>query len=308
MRRTAQLLAAVALVGSACAAAGSPSYFTATDTPGEFRLDTGSLEGKLREGGRSFGLAPLVHTPTQTAIAAPLGVFNYYRVFTANHRHGESMRGRPSEARLVSPKVLEVIWSPADDCPFTLKGRYAWSGPGTLDLETVVTAHAPLPDFEVFLAAYFAEGFPAGAVYAKPEDGGPRFMTAEKPGGVWQVFPRDAGAGDLIHDGRWSIPPSPVDWQTTAEFAAPVACRRNPETGVTVVVMARPEDCFAVFTPERGEGHRSLYLSLFGRTLHEGETARANARLIAGTGLDDAAILDLYRAYTRQAEPEKEVR
>lgn len=295
------LLAAVLLLGSPGAfAAETPAGFRKTATPGEFQVRTGTLEGLLRAGGRSQGLAPLHHAATETSIAAAPGIFNYYRVFTTNHRHGESMRGAPSEARLLSPNTVEVTWPPAEDRPFRLTGRYTWAEPGVLDLETTVEARKPLPGFEVFLAAYFAAGFPAGAVYSKVENGPPAFVTAEHSGGVWQVFPKDSAASELIHDGRWAIPPSPVEWRTTAEFAAPLAYRRNPKTGVTAIVMAPPDDCFAVFTPERGEGHRSLYLSLFGRTIAKEETARARARFAAGTGFEEDDIVRLYQDYTTQ--------
>ena len=303
------LLAAILLLGSIGAFAGETApRFKTTGTPGEFQVRTGMLEGLLRAGGHSHGLAPLRHSATGTPVAAPPGIFNYYRVFTTNHRHGHSLRGAPSEARLLSPNTLEVTWAPAEDRPFTLTGRYIWTAPGILDLETGVEAHETLPDFEVFLAAYFAEGFPAGAVYSNPDNGLPAFITAEHAGGVWQVFPKDDAASRLVHDGRWAIPPNPVDWQTTAQFAAPLAYRRNPKTGLAAIVMAPPEDCFAVFTPQRGEGHRSLYLSLFGRTIPEGETARARARFAAGAGLEDEDIVEMYRDYTThltEAEEEK---
>jgi hypothetical protein len=44
--------------------------------------------------------------------------------------------------------------------------------------------------------------------------------------------------------------------------------------------MAFPEDCFAIATPQENEGHRSLYLSLFGRDLAKGQTLRARTRLV----------------------------
>jgi len=56
--------------------------------------------------------------------------------------------------------------------------------------------------------------------------------------------------------------------------------RRHGASGLTAVLMAPAEDCFAVSTPHQREGHYSLYLSLFGRTIQAGETARARARLV----------------------------
>jgi hypothetical protein len=63
--------------------------------------------------------------------------------------------------------------------------------------------------------------------------------------------------------------------------------------------MAPPQDCFAISTPHQAEGHYSLYLSLFGRTLKAGETARARARLVIASSPSDNQILALYQAYLR---------
>jgi hypothetical protein len=67
--------------------------------------------------------------------------------------------------------------------------------------------------------------------------------------------------------------------------------------------MAPPEDCFAVLTPYGEEGHRSLYLSLFGRDLKPGETARARARLVVRNGLADRDAITIYDAYLKGAKP-----
>jgi hypothetical protein len=64
--------------------------------------------------------------------------------------------------------------------------------------------------------------------------------------------------------------------------------------------MSPPQDCFAVLTPFEAEPHRSMYLSLFGRDLKAGETARARARLVIGTGLAGETMDNRYSAYLRQ--------
>jgi hypothetical protein len=61
--------------------------------------------------------------------------------------------------------------------------------------------------------------------------------------------------------------------------------------------MAPPQDCFAVLTPFGEEGHRSVYLSLFGRDLKAGETATARARLVIGRDISDEQAIALYKAY-----------
>jgi hypothetical protein len=96
------------------------------------------------------------------------------------------------------------------------------------------------------------------------------------------------------------LEPNPVNWTLMPRFAQPLGLRRAPALGITALLMSAPEDCFALATPQETEGHRSLYLSLFGRDLKSGETVRARSRLVIGTGLTDQRALDLYQEF-RQA-------
>lgn len=270
--------------------------FSPGDVAGEYRIETALLRGLLGAGGASLGLYPLEYASGPIAVAGPMGLLNYYRVFTVNRRYGESMRALPSETTLEAPDTLRVHWPASDDRPFTLTGVYRWTKPGMLDLETIVEAGAELPMFDVFLASYLAPAFPVSSVYVKTEGGKAAFAAAETADGVWQVFPRDAAALEWVKDGRWDIDPSAVDWAVRPEFAAPLIYRRHEGSGLTVALMARPEDCFAVFTPHRGETHYSMYFSLFGRTLRAGQTVSARVRLIVGE-FDDAALSAHYREF-----------
>ena len=65
--------------------------------------------------------------------------------------------------------------------------------------------------------------------------------------------------------------------------------------------MSLPQDCFAVLTPFETEPHRSMYLSLFGKDLKAGETARARARLVIKKNLSSEGIDRLYQDYLRQS-------
>jgi hypothetical protein len=64
------------------------------------------------------------------------------------------------------------------------------------------------------------------------------------------------------------------------------------------LIMSPSEDCFAVLTPFEAEPHRSMYLSLFGKDLKRGETARARARLIIAATPSDAQIVHAYESYS----------
>ncbi len=267
----------------------------------EFEFDTGRLKGKLRAGGRAVGLSEVKHVPTGRTVSRSLGLFSHYRVFTTNRRYGDAAWGWPSQAVLREDGGVEVRWPAADDRPFELRALYRWSAPDALDVETCVRAHADLPGFESFLASYFADGFTISRVYARGISGAESvWVSAEASDGVWQMFPRDPEAVTLIRDGRWSFPPSPVEWALRPVLAAPLGLRRAESWGLTAVVMAPREDCFAVATPHGAEPHYSMYLSLFGRTIAAGVTARARARLVIRESLDDEKIPDLYRAYLRE--------
>ena len=84
-------------------------------------------------------------------------------------------------------------------------------------------------------------------------------------------------------------------------LAAPLALRRDAKRGLTAVIMAPAGDCFAVSMPYGEDGHRSVYLSLFGRDLKAGETASARARMVIGKAISDQQAIELYEAYRKES-------
>jgi len=179
---------------------------------------------------------------------------------------------------------------------------YRWSGSSTLDLETIVKPRKDLSKLEVFLASYFHETFPSPYVYvgANPEaEGKPGFLMASNSFGDWQMFPRDQEVLRVVHDGRWQKGPNPVKWTIMPYMGMPIGLRRGAGSGPTVVLMAPVDDCFAIATPYQGEGHYSLYLSLFGCDVKAGQTARAHTRFVVTKAVSDREILDLYQKYMK---------
>jgi len=63
--------------------------------------------------------------------------------------------------------------------------------------------------------------------------------------------------------------------------------------------MAPRSDSYAVATPHQKEGHFSMYLAQFGRTIKAGETARARARLVIGSGITERQAVKLYRKFAK---------
>lgn len=277
-------LAAAVIPAAVAAQSGQLGFEAAGD---EFVFDTGVLRGKAREGRRAIGLTQVTHVPSEVTISSGFGLVGHYRVFTRGRRYGDGAWYWPGEARLNPNKELEVSWPAAEGRPFELRARYRWLAPEALEVETQVSALEELVDFESFLASYLIKNFNfAAALAGQPA----RWIPADPEFGVWQMFPRDSTAHDLIRDGRWKIPPSPVEWAIRPKLADPIVVRVARDLGLAVALMAPREDCFAVATPHHHEQHYSLYLSLFGKTIPPGETARARALLVVLKETDGHAL------------------
>jgi hypothetical protein len=297
---------AVAVLPAAETAAPEPTRLAFVAHGNEFRFDTGALRGSLRGQGKSLGLRPVVDSASGAELAGAYGLFSHYRLLDADARYGTAAWDWASQSRLLAEGAVESRWVADAGHPFDLQAVYCWQAADTLDLTTQVTAQRDLRRLEVFLASYFA-GFPESLVYVGPNpEGG--FLAAKKEAGTWQAFPRDEEAVKIIGDGRWQRPPSPVEWKIMPRWAAPLAMRRDAERGWTALLMAPREDCFAVLTPFGEEGHRSVYLSLFGRDLKAGATAAAHTRLVIRRSLTESQAVALYEDYLRDLDRERRSR
>jgi hypothetical protein len=250
---------------------------------GSFTFDTGVLAGVLHQEGKSIGLVPVTYTTGGTAITTGEGLFNHYRVFTRGKRYGYGARRWPSTADLHTDSSVEALWPATPDRPFELRATYSWAALNAVDLVTVVRAETKLEAFEVFLASYYRPAFTDSRVWASRD---PRrglragFVSADREVGEWLAFPRDERAAEVIGDGRWALEPHPLEWTLMPSFARPLAIRRDPRSGLTVIVMTQRDDCFGIFTPYGEEKHISNYMSLFGHDIEAGETASARSRLV----------------------------
>ena len=300
MLRTLVVMATVFLGPLAAGEERAPKPAFVANDKGEYTFDTGVLRGTLRQGGKSQGLSSVTYVPTGAKLDRSMGILSYYRVFTTNKRYGVGAWDWPSTAKLRPDGAVQVTWPEAPDRPFEMGALYRWKDPQTIDVETTVTARKDLSKFESFLASYFDEAFPSPCVYVSenPEAANkPGFLPAKKSYGDWQMFPRDEQTVPIVRDGRWKLEPNPVNWTIMPRLAAPVCLRRGGPNESTVVLMSPPEDCFAVATPCEGEAHYSLYLSLFGRDIKTGETAKARTRFIIAAGASDEQILAFYQQY-----------
>ncbi len=276
-----------------------PFFIASTEIPGEFNVDTGMLKGIFRQGDRSIGFVPFSSISPELTISEKPdtlpGLLNFYRVFTTNKRYGESMRSVVSTAKVIDNKTIELVWDADEEHPFILSAKYQWISPQTLDLYVSVEAKETLPDFEVFLSSYLNDNFPQSYVYAQTEEGD-KFLPTPQEAGIWQAFPRDEQSVNIIQDGRWTIPPSPVDWAIRPFYKEPIIYRVNEETKLAVVQMSERDNCFAVMTPHAGETHYSMYFSLFGKTLEAGQTVSTRVRMIIAP-LNEEQILSAYQEF-----------
>jgi hypothetical protein len=313
MNRSLFSLGLLALLPAGVAVAQPANLAFRPAEKGYYSFDTGVFRGRMRLDGHSQGICSLVHQSTGLELAKLPGLLSYYRVLVTNGRYGSGARDWPTVERLRGDGALEVSFPPGKDHPLEITGLFRWKTAETLDLETIVTPQRDMPRLELFLSSYFSKGFDA-LVYlgsSTPRAGGAAFVRADDNplvDGTYLMFARDRAAAELIFDGRWEYPPNPVHWSVARWLAAPVAMRRDAASRLTAVWMAPPEDCFAVAMPYNKvpadgiAGHASLYLSLFGRDLKAGQTARARSRMVIERDMSDQRAIELYGAYLKECQ------
>jgi hypothetical protein len=283
--------------------AANPSF--ASEGKDWYKFDTGVLCGEIRKDDLTLGLSSMVHVPSGMKVSGKYGVFSYYRVFTTNQRYGHAAWEWPSVSKLLPDGTVQIFWPAEPNQPVELTATYRLSGQAAIDVETVVKAQKDLPHFELFLASYFTEAFPKSRMYVdknpKAQDR-PGFLAAEKSFGDWLMFPKAEDVLPMIRDGRWDKEPNPVRWVIMPSLAAPIGVRSAASGGLAVVLMAPPEDCFAISTPYEGEGHYSTYLSLFGRDLRAGQVVKAHCRLVVAESLSNDRIVTLYKEYIKDLD------
>jgi hypothetical protein len=280
-----------------CKMSATPAKPAFTETGKEYHFDTGALRGTLRGDGKSLGLTSLTDVAAGVQVTRFYGLLSHYRLLDAETRYGDAAWDWASTGRLLPDGSVEVSWAADPAHPFDMTAVYRWSSANALDLTTTVVAHRNLRGFEVFLASYF-EGFPTVFGYAKTG-----FVEARKEMGDWLAFPRDDAATAIIADGRWQRPPHPVTFRPVTAYAGALGMRRDAKSGLAGLVMAPPEDCFAVLMAYGEEEHRSLYLSLFGRDFKPGETATARSRLVLARNITDQQAIELYQTYLKEIKP-----
>ena len=270
------------------------------ESDASFSFDTGVLKGKLHAGGKSLGLTEVIHQSTGVRLDKDPGLLDLYRLFAGRRRFLPDVRDFPSTVRVLKDGRAEISWDAADGRPFELKAVYRWIDPATVEMELTVTSRAELAAFEVFQSSYASPGFSSCRLYCSQQGESKTaagFLVADQSLGDWLMAPRKLEAVALIQDGRWKNEPYPVDWKILPAYALPLSIRRDPVSGLSLLFMTRPEDCLAVSTPQEKDDHTSLYFSLFGGDIRQGNSRRAIVRMVVSSTLTDRKALEIGRAF-----------
>jgi len=305
---------AASAAGLATAGDGSLA-FKPTDKKGIFQFDTGQLTGTLKLDGRKQGIDRLIHVASGIEVTyggGYVGLLSPYRVFCSGKRFGHAARDWPSQPSITADGAVKALFPPEKDHPLELVMTYRWISPDTLEFEVEAKPQQDMPKFELFMSSYFAKQF-AAYVYLQPN----RFERGAKPrlmpvkfhplfAGNYMIFPRDRNAALIVLDGRWDMPPNPVQWCITRWMAGPLAVRQHRTSGLTAVLMAPPSECFAVATPydktppDGVAGHRSLYFCLFGQDVKAGRSVKARMRLVVSDQLDNTGVIGRYQTFLKE--------
>jgi hypothetical protein len=284
------------------AAAGSSARFAFRDDgQGNFVFDTGVVSGRIQKDGLGEGLQSVVLKEGNVRVDSDNhGLLIPYRFLTPQKRYGFGSWEWPRTGRLLPDGGIELRWAGAADRPFSFTYTFRWPTADTLDTTLVFQSDADLDQFELFLGSYF-RNFNRCAVYVPDAgDGRPGFLEAAKDQGGMQLFPRSEDVLTLVRDGRWKFPPYPNDWSLRPSFAFPLGLRQEPKSGATVLMLAPPQDCFALSMSQQESGLGAYYLSLFGRDARRGQALTAHVRLVFGRGIAAEQAVTKYREFLRE--------
>lgn len=291
-----------ALVSSQALAADAKLAFRGDDQ-GNLVFDTGVVKGTLKKDGRGGGLKPITFVEPNVPIDNNHGLLVPYRFLTPQKRYGFGSWEWPRTGKLLEDGGAELRWAATPDRPFNFSSTMRWKAADTVDFTVAFTPDIDQDKFELFVGSYFRM-FTIGKAYVKDAGHGqPGFVDTPKNKGEMQLFPKNQEVMPLIKDGRWKFPPYPNNWSFRPDLAASLGIKQEPKSGVTVLIMAPPEDCFAVSVSQQEAGLGAFYLSLFGKDVKNGQTLTGHARLIFGKNITEEQALQRYQQYLKDLRP-----
>lgn len=259
---------------------------------GELRFETEMIRGVLRADGRQQSITELIYKPADSRVDSGM-MLAPYRLLSRSAWMGEA-REMPHRARPIEDGI-EIVWDASLTHQATLGMRITIQEPAHIDTTVSVVGHAFYPDYEVFISAYFREGFRSGAYLAPVSGESPTTVVQLQPESnplfreMYLAFPRDERAANIVTDGRWQRGRHHTRFLPARYYGLPLGFYGQRDGPLDVLFMGPPSDVFAVnmayFTDDPLDHvgqHNSLYLSLFGRDLHPGERWQTKVRLAFG--------------------------
>ena len=270
------------------------------DGQGNLMFNTGIVKGSLKKDGKAGFFKPIAFIDPPVPMDNNNGLFVPYRFLTPQKRYGFGSWEWPRSGKVLANGAAELSWAETEDRPFNFKASYSWKAADTLDFTIAFTPSVDLDKFELFVGSYFKQ-FTKAVVYVKDAGNGkPGFVDTPKEKGRAQLFPRGDDVMPMIEDGRWTFPPFPNKWTFRQALQAPLGIKSQPASGVTVVIMSPPEDCFAVSMFEQNSGLGCYYLSLFGKDAKKGQTLIGHARMVFGKNITEEQAIQKYQDYLKE--------
>lgn len=279
------------------------------------------MSGSIRADGSYHGVSRLVDQQTGRQVIDPrYSALNLFSLFSINQ--GMGMPRTMEREVKHADNAIAIHWPATDTHQGDITARYEIVEPHAIDLTVTVRSQGSYAGYEIFLSSYF-DKLLKPQVYLKPRSRGGKTGTPEQVVPMFNeafrdtvlVFPRDAHAARRCVDGRWdrSEDGAPTVQMVPARYYGHcLAFLTDPDDKLGVVLMSRPEECYAISTryfaddpKDRMTSYSAFDLSLFGNDFLPGVERSVRVRL-ALTPLDEklSQPLDLYRRYIGE-QPDK---
>lgn len=287
-------------------------------TKDSFDFETKQMSGTIRLDGAYHGVSKLTDKRTgKQVIDARYSALNFYKIMSVNQVMDEP---RKMERTIkFSDHWAEVKWAATDSHQGELTARYEVVEPNAVDLTLTIRSKGTYSAYEVFMPNYFDKVF-RPHIYLWTRGRRAEELVLPRVNDVFRetvlVFPRDAHVARHCIDGRWDRSEwnrSTVQMCPVRYYARCLAFMADKEKELGVVLMSRPQDCYAISTryhadsdADRLTSYSAFDLSLFGDNLIPGDERTVKVRL-ALTKLDDemSQPLKLYKAYLAEMDGQK---
>jgi len=290
---------------------------TPTDRPHTWSFDTDVMCGEVAAdaGSHRHGVVSLVQKSTgRQVVQGNLFCLHVYRVLARNQWLSQA-RDVPHEATIEGDELV-VRWQQDALGPgLEAEARYAVSSENSIDLALTLRNRSRWHrDLELYTSNYFDLSMAPGLYTVAPFSGAvsaanPPVLTRPADNDIsrhcYCAWPRDNFAARMFTDGRWEHGThSPVPWAIGRWMAHPLGFYATEDRRTLAVVMAKPQECFAVCTSYHSDDpadgvahHNSLYHNLIGEDAGPGWERTLRQRLVLTEWSADDTPLQVSAAF-----------